>query len=148
MNEKVTSITPGISKKLKRAPQIALIDELAWQRNKNQAATEEVEYAERWARLMQWYMQRGEKLEDIAESALKEVQEELVMRYLREGSRYNAIDFINTCAFLALYVHWKYGEELKKWHTGTRDKYFQWMWAEKDVVLSKNLNILKLFGKI
>lgn len=62
------------------------------------------EYAEVWARLMQYEMSQGKKLEDIAEAASHEADVEGIT------------GFMYGMAVSALSKLWRHGEALRRWH--------------------------------
>lgn len=94
--------------KLAEAPKMEFSDESAWQ----QAVDTEtyplsraiLEFAERWARLMQAELANGQKLEDIAGATSVEADTEGIT-----GFMYGA-------AVSTLASTWKYGDQLCKWH--------------------------------
>lgn len=63
-----------------------------------------IEFAGRWANLMETKMADGEKLEDIAMSTSHEADTDGIT-----GFMYGA-------AVQTLSKHWKYGEQLRRWH--------------------------------
>jgi len=63
-----------------------------------------VQYAERWANLMEKKMGDGAKLEDIAEDAS------------HEADRQGMTGFMYGCAVSILSEVWKHGEQLRRWH--------------------------------
>ncbi len=63
-----------------------------------------VDYAERWANLMEKAMGDGAKLEDVADS-------------LSDSADTDGITgFMYGCAVSALSHFWEYGEQLRRWH--------------------------------
>ena len=125
-----------VEERLKKAPKIELVNDIAWRLFKNESVSDVADYTERWARLMQFYMAKGERLCDVAEAMLLDVQEELITKYSGKNAKYISIDYLNTCAILVLTQYWKYGEELKRWHDLENEKYFDWMKSE----ISRNFN--------
>lgn len=63
-----------------------------------------IHYAEAWADLMEVGMARGQKLEDVAEKASHDADTEKIT-----GCMYGM-------AVSILAKHWKYGEQLRRWH--------------------------------
>ena len=63
-----------------------------------------VQYAERWANLMESKIVSGDKIADIADSTSHEADTEGIT------------GFMYGCAVNALSHLWEYGEELRKWH--------------------------------
>lgn len=63
-----------------------------------------VQYAERWANLMESRIASGDKIVDIADSVSREADIEGIT------------GFMYGCAVNALSQLWEYGDELRKWH--------------------------------
>jgi hypothetical protein len=63
-----------------------------------------IDYAERWANLMEERMAEGKTLEDVAKKASHEANTEGIT-----GFMYGA-------AVAVLYTSWEYGDELRRWH--------------------------------
>lgn len=63
-----------------------------------------VEYAQRWADLMEQKIAAGQKVADVAEETSNEADTENIT-----GAMYG-------CAFSLLSYFWEYGEELRLWH--------------------------------
>lgn len=63
-----------------------------------------VDFAERWANLMETKIAEGAKLEDIAEKAG------------READTDGITGFMYGCAVQMLAQCWKHGEQLRRWH--------------------------------
>lgn len=63
-----------------------------------------VEYAERWANLMEQKIAAGQKVADVAEETSNEADTENIT-----GAMYG-------CALSLLLYFWEYGEELRLWH--------------------------------
>ena len=94
--------------KLTTAPVMSISDNDAWQSwtSKNQDAYggTVIEYAERWARLMESEMAQGKELEDIATSTSDDADTDGIT-----GFMYGA-------AVRVLAVCWTHGDRLRKWH--------------------------------
>lgn len=63
-----------------------------------------VRFAERWANLMEEYMENGTPLKDCAKKASREANTEGIT------------GFLYGCAVSILADVWEYGEELREWH--------------------------------
>lgn len=85
----------AVETKLASAPAIELVD-------KRRKVT--MGYAERWARLMQLAMAKGEKLEDVAEATAHEAD----LEGITSG--------VYVCAVGILAHRWKHGERLRRWY--------------------------------
>ncbi len=94
--------------KLSDAPAMEIADDKAWQtwkeNNQDDYGRGIIDYAERWARLMQVEINAGKKLEDIADSTSNEADIDGI-----SGFMYGA-------AVHTLANSWKYGDQLRKWH--------------------------------
>lgn len=99
----------ALEAKLKSVPNIALVDERDWndvkENNKEDPWSSAIlTYAERWARFMQFEMDNGSKLEDVAESTSQEADLEGISGYMYGR------------AVSVLVHYWRYGEQLRIWH--------------------------------
>lgn len=95
--------------KLIELPAMEVNDEQAWRETQRELAQYSfegaiVDFAERWARLMQAEMEVGKNLEDVAKAASSEADFEDISGYM-----YNT-------AVLLLTKYWKHGEQLRRWH--------------------------------
>lgn len=72
--------------------------------NKDPYGSEIYRYAEAWADLMESRMEKGEKLSDIADETS------------HEADTSGITGFMYGAAVSTLGLHWKHGEELRKWH--------------------------------
>lgn len=83
-------------------------DQPAWQQivdiNNDPYGRATVEYAARWASMMEREIAAGKKLEDVAEQLSRDADTEGIT------------GFMYGCAVSMLAHHWIYGEYLRKWH--------------------------------
>jgi hypothetical protein len=98
----------AVEARLVNVPQIEVADENAWQKVKNKKRDPYIgaiiNYAERWARLMQVEMANGKHLEEVAEATSHEADFESIT-----GNMYGG-------AVGILAQFWKYGDQLRRWH--------------------------------
>lgn len=83
-------------------------DAAAWQKrvaaNQDPYGKIAIEYAERWANLMEQRMAEGNDLDSIADNAS------------READTVGITGFIYGAAVQALATSWEHGEQLRRWH--------------------------------
>jgi hypothetical protein len=101
--------TLQFEKKYLHLPQIELIDQQAWQADKDSCAGDDyslaiVEFAERWARLMQSQISQGKTISEIAKQTENEADTEVIT-----GHMYGQAVYL-------LSKHWIHGEALRTWH--------------------------------
>jgi hypothetical protein len=101
--------------KLATAPEMELSDPDGWAKfvennSKDQYSNGVVMYSQWWARLMQQAMDKGAKLEDIAESTSSEAGVEGITGFMY-GATVNALAHC-----------WKYGDQLRRWHNSKYGK--------------------------
>jgi hypothetical protein len=96
-----------LENKLMNAPEVKLINEEDWLKSKkvnsDPYGAAAFTFAERWARLMQLEIAKGNELKDIAEKTEREADLEGIT------------GFMYGCAVSLLKHCWVHGEELKKW---------------------------------
>ncbi len=106
--KKQRAILRKMKSKLAKAPAMKLADEAGWQKSKllnsDSYGKCVMEYAERWARLMQIEMDNGKNLEDVAEATSREADIEGIT------------GFMYGCAVSHLAWYWEYGDQLRRWH--------------------------------
>ena len=102
--------TEKCAAKLADAPLIELSDVAAWatavEKNSDPYGAGCIQYAERWARLMQVAMADGKQLADVAEQLSHDADAEGIT------------GFMYGCAVNVLSHCWAHGDELRKWHNG------------------------------
>lgn len=105
---KVETARKALEAKLAKASLLEFSDETAWKKfkeiNQDFYGAGVVNYAERWARLMQLEICNGKSLEDVAEATSREADYDGITGYMYG------------CAVSALAHCWKYGEQLRRWH--------------------------------
>ena len=93
---------------LSEAPAMDLSDESAWKKSKDDNRDgyggAVISYSERWARLMQAELAKGNKLEDVADSTSSDADLEGIT-----GFQYGVA--VSTLSHV-----WKHGDELRRWH--------------------------------
>lgn len=97
-----------VETKLAGAPRMEESDPEAWETfimaNQNSYGRGIIEYAERWARLMQLEMANGKTLEEVAQATAQEADIDGM-----SGFSYGA-------AVSTLVACWKHGDQLRRWH--------------------------------
>ena len=108
--EETQSKQDHVSAALATAPQIDVSDPVEWQRqvsiNSDPYGAATIQYAERWARLMQAAIASGETLADVAGKLSHDADIDGLTGFMYGC----AVDVLSTC--------WVHGEELRKWHNG------------------------------
>jgi len=93
---------------LRDAPPMTVIDEKKWadakQKNSDPYGGAVMQYAERWARIMESRINAGQSLSDCADETSNIADSE------------GLTGFMYGCAVSTISEHWKYGEDLRRWH--------------------------------